>query len=208
MNVQEAAQYNEVRQYSKEIDRIKDDLPDQFPPYPLSKSDHKLIHRFNKLGAARFRLQRKIATEKVMESLDKYTIVNVKRGSELASKGFPVGKELWMEHKIYVGRKPVLLRVSIPIDWVPSCVIRTFDLPILRVQVLLSGVLLMGTVILNVTDSHQTANAILTSAILQAGGAVEAVAKLPAYFEGVIDTFLSGITPFTPYYNNLDRVLS
>ena len=113
-----------------------------------------------------------------------------------------------MEHKIYIGRKPVLLRVCIPIDWVPSCLIRTFDLPILRVQVLLSGELLMGTVILNVTDSHQTANAILTSAILQAGGAVENVEKLPAYFEGVIDTFLSGITPFTPYYNNLDRVLS
>lgn len=199
MNVQESAQYNEVRQYSKEIDRIKDDLPDQLTPYPLSKSDHENIRRFNKLGAARFRLQRKITTDKIMESLDKYTIVNVKRGSELACRGFPVGKELWLEHKIYIHRKPVLLRLSIPIDCVPSCLIRTFDLPILRVQVL-SCELMMGTVTLNVTDNHQTAKLILTSAILQAGGTVENVAKLPAYFEGIIDTFLSGITPFTPYY--------
>lgn len=199
MNVQEAAQQNEVRQYSKEIDRLKDDLPDQFTPYHLSKSDHELIRRFNKLGAARFRLQRKIAAEKIMESLDKYTIVNIKRGSELASKGFPVGKELWLEHKIYIHRKPVLLRVSIPIDCVPSSLIRTFDLPTLRVQVL-SGELMMGTVTLNVTDSHQTAILILTSAISQAGGMVENVEKLPAYFEGVINTYLSGITPFTPYY--------
>lgn len=199
MNVQDAAQQNEVRQYSKEINRLKDNLPDQLAPYPLSKSDHENIHRFNKLGATRFRLQRKIAAEKVMETLDKYTVVNVKRGSELDSKGFPVGKELWLYHKIYIHRKPVLLRVSLPVDCVPSSLIRTFDLPILRVQVL-SGELMMGTVTLNVTDDHQTARLILTSAILQAGGTVENVAKLPAYFEGVIDTFLSEITPFTPYY--------
>lgn len=196
---QEMARQNEIRQLDRNIEGLKYELPDQFTPYHLSKSDHENIRRFNKLGADRFLLQRRVATEKIMESLDKYTIVNVKRGSELASKGHPVGKELRLEHTIYINRKPLLLHVSTPLDCAPSCLIRTFDLPVLRVQVL-SGEREVSSVTLDVTDVRQTANLILTSAILQAGGKVENVGKLPAYFEGVIDTYLSSITPFTPYY--------
>lgn len=198
---QEMARQNEIRQLDRNIEGLKYELPDQFTPYHLSKSDHENIRRFNKLGADRFLLQRRVATEKIMEILSRYTIVNVKRGSELASKGYPVGKELWLEHVIYINRKPLLLRVSIPLDCAPSCLIRTFDLPILRVQVA-SAESDVSSVTLNVTDTQQTADLILTSVVLQAGGKVENVGKLPSHFEGIIDTYLSGITPFTPYYTN------
>lgn len=199
VNVQEAVRRNEELRYSREINLLKDDLPDQYTPYHLSKSDHENMRRFNKLGAARFSLQREMAAEKIMETLDKYTIVNIKRGSELGSKGFPVGKELWIEHKIYIDRKQFLLRVSFPLDCVPSSLIRTFDLPVLRVQVL-SGENEVSSVTFKVTSSRQTAKLLLTSAISQAGGADGIVGKLPAYFEGVINTYLSHITPFTPCY--------